>query len=119
MGAVSSGRTDTVGTVLPTNWRVAGSGFLVGPGANLTGADLGRANLVGADMYAVRMNGANLAGADMASVNATAATFFSANVSEVDFTGTISAPLYSTVPELSTATSPGATFRECPSEPRP
>jgi uncharacterized protein YjbI with pentapeptide repeats len=65
-GIQSGGITaDDAPAVLPTNWKFI-AGYLVGPNANLDGADLGGANLSDLDLGYVTMNGANLADANLA-----------------------------------------------------
>ena len=49
---------------LPSNWGLV-SGYLIGPSANLNGADLSDANLNGADLTGANLTNANLGGADL------------------------------------------------------
>ena len=47
---------------LPTGWSLR-SGYLIGPGANLSGADLSGADLTGANLTGANLSGADLTGA--------------------------------------------------------
>lgn len=66
---VASGNV-TGNPVLPTGWRLI-NGYLVGPGANLTGAQLGGCDLTGADLAGATLTNAVLAGATLTDVLAT------------------------------------------------
>ena len=63
---------------LPTGWSLR-SGYLIGPGANLSGenlsgVDLTGANLSGADLTGADLTGANLTGANLSGADLTGAT---------------------------------------------
>ena len=53
---------------LPANWLLDG-GYLVGPGADLSGDDLSGVSLIGADLASAQLNGANLDGTDLTGAN--------------------------------------------------
>jgi uncharacterized protein YjbI with pentapeptide repeats len=74
--AASSGLTGTP-AALPASW-LDSSGFLLGPGADLSGADMAGANLTNADLA-----GANLAGATLTGATLTSATLAGANLAGV------------------------------------
>ncbi len=67
---VRSGNVSGTPTALPSGW-ILGDGYLIGPGANLAGADLSRLNLTGADFNGADLTGTNLDGAYL-SVNTVA-----------------------------------------------
>jgi uncharacterized protein YjbI with pentapeptide repeats len=81
---------------LPPEWSLR-SGYLIGPGANLSGADLSgadlsNANLSGADLSGANLSGANLTGADLTGADLTGAigsvvTIVDISVLAVDQTG--------------------------------
>jgi uncharacterized protein YjbI with pentapeptide repeats len=52
---------------LPSNWKLM-KGYLVGPGANLTGADLSNTRLTGMDLTNTNLSGADLSGAVLTGV---------------------------------------------------
>ncbi|MGD0394449.1 MAG: pentapeptide repeat-containing protein [Acidimicrobiales bacterium] len=58
--------TDKGSGTLPTNWKLV-SGYLVGPGANLTDAVLTGTKLTGAKLTGANLTGANLTGASLTS----------------------------------------------------
>ena len=58
------------------------NGYLIGPGVNLTSADLNGADLTGANL-----TGADLTGADLTGANLTGADFTGANLTGADLTG--------------------------------
>jgi uncharacterized protein YjbI with pentapeptide repeats len=80
---------------LPAKWKLV-SGVLVGPGANLTGADLTNANLSGVDLTGANLSQTQLDGANLSKANLTGATINSsgdklnlsgANLTDVKFPG--------------------------------
>jgi uncharacterized protein YjbI with pentapeptide repeats len=83
---VVSGHLDCTGCKLPAGWRWTGlpSGYLVGPGANLAGADLSRLDLRG-----VNLTGADLSGALLSGANLSGANLDGTNLSHADLTGTV------------------------------
>ncbi len=83
-GVVSGGDSGS-GYALPTNWSLASSGYLVGPGADLTGA-----TLTGTDLTSANLTGANLTDADINSATLTGATL--TGVVSGGITGTPSLP---------------------------
>ena len=75
LDGVTSGRITGTPSNLPTGWQLL-SGYLVGPGANLTNADftnqnLTNANLVGANLSNAIFSGTTLTGADFAGTTLT------------------------------------------------
>jgi uncharacterized protein YjbI with pentapeptide repeats len=123
--AVVSGGVDCTGCKLPAGWRWTGlpTGYLVGPGANLAGADLSRLdlsglNLAGADLSAASLKGTRLAGAnltgvefdgaDLSGANLTGANLTGANLSRLDLTGAVLSNATLKNANLSRATAAGA-----------
>ena len=86
---VVSGHLDCTGCKLPAGWRWTGfpSGYLVGPGANLAGADLSRLDLRGVDLTAADLKGALLTGANLSGANLTGVDVHRANLSGAKLTG--------------------------------
>jgi uncharacterized protein YjbI with pentapeptide repeats len=68
---VQSGNNDCTGCTLPTGWKWTGraSGYLIGPGANLTGANLAAVDLTGLDL-----SGTDLTGVRSGKTNCTGCT---------------------------------------------
>ncbi len=64
----SSGGITGTPTVLPPTWILV-AGYLVGPTANLVGADLAGADLTGVDLQAALLTGADVAGTQLTAVN--------------------------------------------------
>lgn len=103
---VSSGSIVGTPTSLPTGWQVTG-GYLVGPGANLTSADLhgaslpkanlsgaslpnanlGFSSLTGANFTKADLRGATLAFADLSNANLTNANLTNAHLEQAHVTG--------------------------------
>ena len=77
---VQSGGITGVPASLPADWQLL-SGFLLGPGANLSNADLAGADLSTADLAAANLSGANLTGADFGTASLLNATLAGANLS--------------------------------------
>ena len=76
---------------LPPEWSLM-SGYLIGPdaklsSANLSGVDLTNANLSGADLTNANLTNANLTNANMSGANLTNANMSGANLSGADLTG--------------------------------
>ncbi|HWC24049.1 MAG TPA: pentapeptide repeat-containing protein [Flexivirga sp.] len=107
---VKSGGVDCTDCTLPTGWswtgleKDGGGGYLVGPGANLHGADLSGLDLSGvnfgsADLSGVNLIGAtltntifragDLTGADLRGSDLTNAEISGSDVSAADFTGAV------------------------------
>jgi uncharacterized protein YjbI with pentapeptide repeats len=87
-GATLSGVTTggLVGTpaALPTDWQLT-NGYLIGPEANLTNADLSDQNLDGAMLQSANLSyaylqGASLRGVDLTGINGNNATFLTADL---------------------------------------
>ena len=71
LGGVSSGAvTTSPATSLPANWTAL-DGYLAGPSANLTRADLAGLNLSGADLKDAVLTNANIAGTALAKADIT------------------------------------------------
>ena len=111
-GIISGGLIGTPSS-LPTNWSVA-SGYLVGPGAflygaNLDGADLTGADLVGANIEGAVLTGANLTDAVLTNVDAmevllAGSDLSGANLTGADLVGVTSGGITGTPLALPTAT---------------
>ena len=71
---------------LPASWSVD-DGYLVGPAANLTDAQLAGLKLPGADLASTQFQGADLSGADLAGADLNQATFGGADLSSADLAG--------------------------------
>ena len=63
---VKSGGITATGTppTLPTDWKLI-NGYLIGPDADLTGANLNDADLTNANLNGANLNGADLTGASL------------------------------------------------------
>ncbi len=98
---VESG-TDTGSPALPSAWALS-DGYLIGPGANLSGANLTGVSLSGAnltathfsfaslgstDLSGAQLDGADLTGADLTGANLTGASVTGATLSAVTWSGT-------------------------------
>ena len=64
MTRVRSGGITTKPAALPNNYRLI-NGYIVGPNANLTGADFSHQRLNGVDFSDTNLNGANFAGSEL------------------------------------------------------
>ena len=85
-GAHASGVTGTPAD-LPTGWQVV-SGYLIGPGADLSGLDLTGADLSGANLSGATIDGTTtLAGAILTDVNLSGATLDNAVFDSLDLAG--------------------------------
>ena len=78
-------------TILPLGWTVKG-GYLIGPGANLshaelTGLNLNGSNLTGANLSYSELGGGNLTGANLTGANLTGANLTGANLTDVNIEG--------------------------------
>ena len=65
---------------LPTGWSLR-SGYLIGPGANLSGENLSGVDLTGENLSGVDLTNANLSGANLSSANLTGADLSDADLS--------------------------------------
>lgn len=88
LAGVSSGGITGTPSTLPANWRLI-DGYLIGPDAQVTRANLAGANLAGADMQSINLTGTNLTDADMAGADLVSAglgltTLTGANLSGAD-----------------------------------
>ena len=95
-GEQSSGVTGTP-AALPTGWSITG-GFLIGPGADLHGANL----------VSLRLNGADLSGADLSDTDLVDASLASANLTSADLSGASASNLNLTGASLGQANLDGA-----------
>lgn len=78
---VTSGNITGTPTALPTDWILI-NGYLVGPGADLSGV-----NLSGEDLSGENLTGADLTGADLTGTALTVATLSNSNLNGADLTG--------------------------------
>ncbi len=72
--------------ILPPNWKLI-DGYLIGPGANLSGADFRKANLALVDAQGSNLTDANLSDANLAGANISNAVLTSADVSSARMNG--------------------------------
>ncbi len=91
---------------LPSDWNII-NGYLIGPKANLSDAQLSDIDLTGFNLSGTDLNGADLSGTNLSKVNLQGANLQGANLSETtlagaDFTGA----------DLSRAIIAGANFNE-------
>jgi len=84
---IRSGSTQGV-PLLPAGWSAVG-GYLVGPGANLTGVDLTELDLTGVSLAGTNLTGADLSGIDLTGKDLTGATLTGADVTGTNLTGTV------------------------------
>lgn len=94
LAGVSSGGITGTPAHLPSGWLLV-MGYLIGPDAQVTQADLTGANLAGADMHMINLDGTNLTDADLAGANLekaglTSATLTGADLSGADLAGLLS-----------------------------
>jgi uncharacterized protein YjbI with pentapeptide repeats len=68
------------------SWKIR-NGYLIGPGADLTGATLTGANLSGATLTGANLSGATLSGADLSGATLSGADLSGANLSGATLTG--------------------------------
>lgn len=91
---VSSGGITGTPSALPANWQLM-DGYLFGPGAQVTQANLTGVNLAGADLKAINLSGTNLtdadlSGADLADGGLGLTTLTGADLSGADLANLIS-----------------------------
>lgn len=87
---VSSGHITGTPKALPQNWALVtpySSGYLLGPGANLSGANLSHAFRANADLAGANLNGASLLGGIFQDANLTGANMQQANLTQANMTG--------------------------------
>ena len=114
LNGVKSGGIHGTPQTLPTNYKVV-KGYIVGPGVNLSGADLtgatlgnvdlsnadlSNANFKNATLYKTNLSNANLEGATLDNVNLVGATLTNANFTGVTLTGVKSGGINSTPQKL-------------------
>jgi len=79
-GDLSGGITGTP-AALPPSWSLVQGGYLVGPGADLYGANLSDVDLAGVTLSEGNLSNANLSGADMSGADLGSADLLDANLS--------------------------------------
>ncbi len=84
---ITSGKVTGTPAALPANWLVV-AGYLAGPAANLSSAQLMSANLANADLADATLVGANLNGADLANANLTDAAMNPSSLADTNLSGT-------------------------------
>jgi uncharacterized protein YjbI with pentapeptide repeats len=77
---VSSGAINGTFAGLPAGWSVMG-GYLIGPGANLSGAKLSGFNLTGVTLTAANLSGADLSKTTLTGANLAYSSFANATLS--------------------------------------
>jgi len=82
---VRSGNILGIPSALPSEWTLI-SGYLIGPGANLTGADLSNTDLAGAVLRNAHLRNAHLTGANLTGANLANANLIFADLSNADLT---------------------------------
>lgn len=97
LNGIVSGDVTGTPAALPAGWSLR-DGFLIGPGASLTGANLAGLNLAGANLAGIdltnanlvstNLSKANLSGADLSRANLTGADLFRANLTGVTWSAT-------------------------------
>lgn len=91
LGGVSSGGITGTPAELPSGWLLE-VGYLIGPDAQVTGADLTGQDLAGADLQwtnfdEANLTDANLAGADLANAGLYSTTLAGTNLADADLAG--------------------------------
>jgi uncharacterized protein YjbI with pentapeptide repeats len=86
LAGVRSGAITGTPIALPSDW-VFVNGHLVGPGANLIGANLSNASLNRANLIGANLSNASLNRADLRSTNITGADLTGANLRSANLTG--------------------------------
>ena len=87
LSGVRSGGITGSPSALPTDWQLT-SGYLIGPTANLTAADLSGANLDYANLSGANLTDADLTGADLNNADLTGADLDDANLRNTDLSWT-------------------------------
>jgi uncharacterized protein YjbI with pentapeptide repeats len=100
VAGVSSGGIIGTPAILPSNW-LREDGYLIGPDAQVTQANLTGVSLAGADLQAINLDGANLtdadlANADLANAGLASATLTGANLGGADLAGLLSGSIIGT-----------------------
>jgi uncharacterized protein YjbI with pentapeptide repeats len=85
LNLVSSGGITGTPSALPTAWALV-NGYLVGPGADLTDANLASANLAGLDLTYANLGNANLTSANLSGANLTTTAMLFANLTNANLT---------------------------------
>jgi uncharacterized protein YjbI with pentapeptide repeats len=85
LSGVSSGGISGTPTALPPGWRIV-SGYIIGPDAVLSNADLSGAVLSNADMEGDALNGADLSNADLTGAQLGFSDLASANLTDANLT---------------------------------
>ena len=71
---------------LPASWHLV-HGYLVGPGADLSGADLRGQKLAGFDLHGIALNGGSLAAADLHGADLTSSFWIGVSLVDADLRG--------------------------------
>jgi len=88
MGGVRSGRILGVPNSLPGGWSIY-SGYLIGPGTDLSGVNMSGQSLVGLNLRSANLSGINLSGTDLTSADLTAANLTGANLTGAKLISTV------------------------------
>ena len=83
---VMTGGVDGTPSALPKGWKLV-KGYLVGPKAYLSSADLRNANLTGANLTGANLTNADLSGATLTNTNLTNANLDGATLTDANLTG--------------------------------
>ena len=86
MTGIATAGIDSGPTAVPSGWGFIG-GYLVGPGANLSGQDLNSLNLSTVSLAGTNFTSANLSGANLRNASLAGTNFTSANLSGANLTG--------------------------------
>lgn len=86
LAGVSSGGVTGTPSALPANWQLV-DGYLIGPSAQLTKANLAGVNLAGADLQEVILTGADLTDADLAGADLYGAWLWQTSLTGADLAG--------------------------------
>ena len=88
MGGVRSGRILGVPNGLPGGWSIY-SGYLIGPGTDLSGVNMSGQSLVGLNLRSANLSGIDLSGTDLTSADLTAANLTGANLTGAKLISTV------------------------------
>jgi len=86
LSGVISGKIIGTPAALPHGWHLV-KGYLIGPSANLSGADFTGANLKKAVLASASLGTTNFTGANLTGANVSNADFSGANLTNANFTG--------------------------------
>jgi hypothetical protein len=88
MGGVRSGRILGVPNSLSGGWSIY-SGYLIGPGTDLSGVNMSGQSLVGLNLRSANLSGIDLSGTDLTSADLTAANLSGANLTGAKLISTV------------------------------